>query len=181
MFPERRKFQRGFSMVEIIVAVAIVGTSFVGILLSLNQALRFDKILTEKTTALYLAQEGIEIVRNIRDSNRLADKPWDQDIPTGVFIPILNNGEWELNSVGAGESWKLKVYFDPSSSMFLQTKNSSPPAGWQLTPYTRQIEISKGDFDGDGALDFEIKIKSKVWYEASSNPVVIESFLYNWR
>lgn len=180
--------KNGFTLIETLITVSIVGIGFIGFLFALNQFARLDNNLNSKIIAIYLAQEGPEIVRNIRETNRLKDLLWDENISSGIFIPILNSGVWELNAIGGGETWKNAVYFDADNSDgdnfagFRQSQFQNPPqlpASWGDTIFYREIEIDKNDPDGDINTE-DLQIKSRVWYGGSS-PVIIESYLYNWR
>jgi len=63
--------KKGFTMVEAIVAIFIITTGIVGVLSLATQTISSATYSTDKLIAAYLAQEGIEIVRNIRDTNWL--------------------------------------------------------------------------------------------------------------
>jgi prepilin-type N-terminal cleavage/methylation domain-containing protein len=59
--------KRGFSLVEIIIGSAIIATSFVAIIGVNNYVLKNSLRHPYKTQSVYLAQEGIEALRIIRD------------------------------------------------------------------------------------------------------------------
>lgn len=69
--PSIFKKQKGFTVIELIISIFILSAAIIGIL----SAFSIMNILTSDTadrlTATYLAQEGMEIVRNIRDTNWL--------------------------------------------------------------------------------------------------------------
>jgi len=71
------KNQKGFGLVEMIIAVVIVGIGIIGTFSMISRFSEQSKIVRDSFTASYLAQEGIEIVKNIRDSNRLNERDWD--------------------------------------------------------------------------------------------------------
>ena len=63
--------KKGFSIVEVLVAVSILG---VGLALPMTiafQAIQTSNIARDQVIAFYLAQEGIELVRYVRDTNIL--------------------------------------------------------------------------------------------------------------
>ena len=78
---------KGFTVLEVITAIFIL-TVGVGAALSLiNQSLATGSVVEQTLIASYLAQEGIEIVRNIRDSTWLDDSSleWYNYLPAGDY------------------------------------------------------------------------------------------------
>jgi len=62
---------RGFTLVETLVAITVVVTALVGPLYAVQQALNASRSARDQLVASSLAQEGVEYVRGIRDSNYL--------------------------------------------------------------------------------------------------------------
>src|SRR3989344_6798261 len=60
---------RGFTLVEVIVAIFVVTVGIGGVFAFLQSTLFSGITLENQLIAPYLAQEGVEIVRNIRDTN----------------------------------------------------------------------------------------------------------------
>lgn len=179
----------GFTLIETLLSVAIIGISFTAVLFSLNQFSKLDRTVNEKSMAIYLAQEGVEIVRNVRDTNRLRDNDWDDGIDSESYVPVLEAGELELSEIEGGETWKNKIYYDPDNSDgdeffgYRQSKVETPPVSWEETTFYREIEIDKNYSDGETPLGDLFQIKAKVWYgkQSSESAVIVEGFLYNWR
>src|SRR3989338_10456135 len=78
--------EKGFTLIEVIVAVFVLTIGVVGVFALVNQTMAASSILTSRLIAAYLAQEGIEIARNIRDGNFLEagepDWEWADGLPT---------------------------------------------------------------------------------------------------
>jgi prepilin-type N-terminal cleavage/methylation domain-containing protein len=66
-----RKNSKGFTLVETLVAVSIFSVSILGLFAILTQGTANTAYAKKKITASYLAQEGIEYIRNLRDTNML--------------------------------------------------------------------------------------------------------------
>lgn len=64
--------KRGFTLVETLVAVAILILAVAGPLVVVGRSLQGHNNAINQTTAEYLAQEAIEIVRNRRDQNLIS-------------------------------------------------------------------------------------------------------------
>src|SRR3989338_617192 len=71
VFVIRDSTQRGFSLVETIVAIAILTFAMVAPLSLAQRGLNASIYARDQITAFYLAQEAIEYVRNVRDTNNL--------------------------------------------------------------------------------------------------------------
>jgi Tfp pilus assembly protein PilV len=64
------KFKKdGFTIIEAIVAIFILTTGILGAFSFISHFTEYSSISTMRLTASYLAQEGVEIIKNIRDSN----------------------------------------------------------------------------------------------------------------
>ncbi len=65
----------GFTLIESLVAISIFSLAAVTLMISLGQGLSDTGYVKKKMTAEYLAQEGIEYVRNMRDTYALYTSP----------------------------------------------------------------------------------------------------------
>ncbi len=62
---------KSFTLIEVIIAIFILTMGTVGAFSLIQRTIAFTSISSSRLTAAYLAQEGMEIARNIRDSNYL--------------------------------------------------------------------------------------------------------------
>lgn len=84
---------RGITILEVIVAIFVLTIGMVGAHLVIQHIIYLTSLASSRLTAAYLAQEGIEIVRNIRDSNWLKQRT-DSNISWDEGLPV---GEWEAD------------------------------------------------------------------------------------
>ncbi|MES2087854.1 MAG: prepilin-type N-terminal cleavage/methylation domain-containing protein [Patescibacteria group bacterium] len=70
-----KKRNAGFTIIETIVAIAILAVAVVAPLSLAQRSLNADIYARDQVTAFYLAQEAVEYVRNIRDGNGLSVTP----------------------------------------------------------------------------------------------------------
>jgi hypothetical protein len=89
---ERSKNQRGFTLAETIAALFVFLVGIVAVMTLVSDTLRTSYKSAGKLTAIYLAQEGIEIVRNIRDENWINGRNWRSDSLTGCNLAIDVSG-----------------------------------------------------------------------------------------
>ena len=66
------KNNKGFTIIELIISIFILSVGLVGVFNALSVVTVLTAGSADRVTATYLAQEGMEIVRNIRDTNWLA-------------------------------------------------------------------------------------------------------------
>ncbi|MCX6752231.1 MAG: type II secretion system protein [Candidatus Nomurabacteria bacterium] len=70
-FKKVNKTNKGFTLVEMLVAISIFTVSLLGIMSVLASGVANTTYAKQKMVATYLAQEGIEYVRNMRDTEVL--------------------------------------------------------------------------------------------------------------
>lgn len=76
---------RSFTLLEVILAITVLTLAVGGSFVLISQTIASVSVVQSKLIASYLAQEGIEIVKNIRDTNWLKLQPWDQSLEEGDY------------------------------------------------------------------------------------------------
>lgn len=84
------KSEKGFTLLEVIASIFIITIGVMGILSLITMSISGALISKSQLIAANLAQEGIEVVRNIRDSNwieqrRDPDVFWNQGLSPGDY------------------------------------------------------------------------------------------------
>jgi Tfp pilus assembly protein PilV len=87
---DRKSRNFGFSLVETIIVLFIVSTGLLGILSLIIQNIQSQDYNKNNLIAYQLAQEGIELVRKVRDSN------W-RDMPRKPFWWNLGPGQYYMD------------------------------------------------------------------------------------
>ncbi len=82
--------KKGFTLIEATLATFILVVGVLGVFSAIQIITRFTSEVSLRLQATYLAQEGIESIRNIRDSNWLAQKVWDDGISAGSQEEIVD-------------------------------------------------------------------------------------------
>jgi len=132
---------KGFTLLEVIAAIFILTVGIGSAFALISQTLSAASLVKERLIASYLVQEGIEIVRNIRDTNwlqsRTATSTWDDGLPNGnwqadylsqnlttypsydtspLFLNIDANNFYSYSS-GSSTIFKRKIFIEePSTS-----------------------------------------------------------------
>ncbi|MCH7597474.1 prepilin-type N-terminal cleavage/methylation domain-containing protein [Patescibacteria group bacterium] len=75
------RYNKGFTLLETLVAVAILMVAIVGALSLVSRGLSAAFVAKDQVTAFYLTVEAVEYIKNLRDSNILDNEDWlDEDI-----------------------------------------------------------------------------------------------------
>lgn len=175
----KEKFLTGFTIVEMSISVFILSIAVIGAYSAFSIIVILTSGASNRLTAAYLAQEGIEIIRNIRDSNWLSEEEdvyWDSGLSewalgcqadytttgseTKPLIPWIGDGDYlDINEFG---------FFGYS-------------ANGQQTKFRRKITINE-----NGNI---LNINAKVFWDEKPNifnpsgaPGSIEAdeILYDW-
>ncbi len=85
---QKLKKESGFTLLEVIVAIFILTVGVGGSFVLIQQTLSASLMAQSRLIAAYLAQEGIEIIRNVRDNNWLEQRE-SLDIPP---LPLWDDG-----------------------------------------------------------------------------------------
>ena len=164
--------KKGFSLIELIVAIFFVSVALPGILSAISKAMAETEGSTLRLRAIYLAQEGIEIVRNIRDTKWLNGA-------TSTALEASGNYEADYKSVSL-----TPCPFPCSASQlrFLKIDNNGfyQYSTGAETPFKRKITIDKtDDLDGDGETDRERVTVEVFWTKKGTHSVKVQEYLYN--
>lgn len=173
---------KGFTLIETMVAIAILLVAVVGPMKLMGDSLSQIYTARDQILALSLAQEGIEAVRQVRDSNMLAR--W-KELETLESGGTLTRSAWD--SLDAG-GYKVNV-------MSADGVDVSPCASCDLENL-EPITLSNGFYEQGGVGvssrfsrvvfienmgTFEKKITSKVSWKTSGNQnkeVVVKESLF---
>ncbi len=176
----------GFTLLETIVALGIILGGISGAFGMAIQGLSSASVAKNKLVAANLAQEGIELVRRIRDNNTIAD------MSDGIYD---GSPEWNAgigSGTGCNRQYKIDVLndtllpydaiplrFDSATGLYTQSIGTE-------SLFTRMIEIDRPPCPSPmlGINPSEqFKVSSKVfWTERGvSKEVTLDEILFNWR
>ena len=162
----KHKSGGGFTLLEVILAIFVITVGIAGTLGIIQQGISYTQLSSSRLTANYLAQEGLEIVRNIRDGNWLEMRTnpaisWDSGIEAGSW-------EADYKTQNLTRSYSATL-LNIDSSGFYSYSSGSP------TKFKRGITITK---NGD-ILEVSVQVE---WQERGrNNQVIVQENLYNWR
>lgn len=128
----KKNKQLGFTLVEALVAISILLVAVVGPISLIGDSLHRIYYAKDEMIAINLAQEGVEVVRQVRDSNMLGGGAWDVGITTGNYTLDAN-----ILSLTSSVASPQPVYIDTTSGIYLQTNN----VGRTITQFSRVVNI----------------------------------------
>jgi prepilin-type N-terminal cleavage/methylation domain-containing protein len=176
-----RQTRHGFTLIEMLVAVLIFSLGLVSLMSIASRGIAGNSIVADEISAQYLAAEGIEVVRHIRDTNYIAIRPWlsnglDDCIGESCLIG------WDFNA-SSGDPYVFLTQCNGGSAgcddpLFLDAGNNffSASGGGDETPFVRTIYIEEISQD-------EIRVISEVVWEQGriERNVTMEEFFTNWQ
>ncbi len=172
----------GFTLVEAVVAVGVIAIGVAGALISLAQSSAQATNLRNRAVAAQLVAEGLEIVRNIRDTNWLAGRGWREGLADTV-AGLIDYNDAALAENADDASWCLNY------SAGFYTHFASPPYDCN-TAFKRHLEITTATDDFSPQLippasppvEYLV-IKSVVeWPERDQTKnITIVDELYDWK
>lgn len=157
--------EKGQTLVELMIAMSVMSIGFLGVFAVLSQSLGLNRVVANQYIAANLAAEGIEVVKNITDSNVARGDRWNDKLENGNFGVEYKSDT--LNSAWANSDLK----FDSAKGLY------SYDVG---TPTNFRRAISIKSMSGDN----EMQVKSVVtWSDRGGTEfkVELEDRFFNWR
>ncbi len=162
-----KNIKNGFTMIEMIAALFVVSVGIMGVFSLVSQTISYVSIISSRLTAIYLSQEGMEIIRNIRDSNFLKinkgeEINWDDSLSDGQYY----NFDYQSQAIPDTTSCSGNNYLDISGDFYRCSGSGQ---------FQRKVQIIKIGVD---EMDILIEV---TWSERGrSHQVVVRESLYQW-
>jgi len=171
-----KKKKSAFSIIEIMAVVFIVTIGMVGMMNLIGQSIRVQRLNEHTLVAYQLAQEGIELVRVIRDDNWLAE-----EINSVEFINAMNPGSYCIDysnvELGSNINSPCRLYLN-SNDFYVHTDSIDSTE----TPYSRLIIIEEYIEEGSEEENYAVAVTVKITWEDVSGILEYEAEtrLYDW-
>ena len=164
----RFKFQvsgsSGFTLIETIFALTVLVVGVVGAFLAISSSLRIAPASSQEVIASNLAQEGIEVLRNIRDQSMLeiGDQLKQNLVPTHTWaesfkacastfqrrIELTNNSSitdgWNIGASCSLSNQRTFVYRQDATGFYASCSGGTGacPAGWTDSGFRRVMDFT---------------------------------------
>lgn len=196
------KNNSGFSLTEIMIGIMILTIAIVAATNLLVGLIATNRTNLSTLQAYYLAQEGIEAVRNIRDSNWLHNQDWlggttsfwgntmriGEDYSIALEYGALNRNLSELSggieALNSNRPWTIdssergEIYLvSNGDNEYLSSAQTGEDTGFKRTISLKTYECDQVD-----CSDF-VLVESKVeWFVGDKNDeLVLSTVLTNWK
>lgn len=181
------KYLQGFTLIEALVAISILIIGIISAFILIVKVLYNTTVIQDRLTASFLAQEGLELTRQIRDSNYLKmiyDRSivWDDGLKNNpypctyrIYYDTLPGGEVKVILDSNNPDSFLYYHYDTG----LFNYNS---IGGEPTSFVRELtldkKISSDPEEGDQEIIATVIV---TWKSKGLNyKIVVEDHLFNW-
>ncbi len=196
---QRHSHGAGFTLIETMIAVAILTLSVAGPLFTADRAIVAAQLASNQLTASYLAQEGIEYVRAMRDGEFLAAyRTGGQNVSTTAWNAFLANSPASDSFTISGCRMTTVCTLDPVMSAMGTGSGLSllPCSGASCTPlylangvYTERTNLGgtatpfRRTIQAIDVSGTDERIESKVWWTShgTTYTVTVTDHLTPWQ
>lgn len=170
IFSEKNK---GFTMIEMVIAIFILVVAIIGSYYYFSRITIATSVISSRLTAAYLAQEGLEIIRNMRDDNWLKGvADW-----AGGFSVCSSGCEADYTTGAVIEATVLRSYtgasLDIDSDGFYNYFSGSP------TKFKRKITVTPVIVTPDDTV-LQVSVLMEWEDRGELYNFTAEEKLYNW-
>lgn len=147
---------KAFTLVETMVAISILSLAITGPMVIAQKGIMSAVYARDQITAYYLAQEAIEFIRNIRDTNRTTATPWLSQFQAAgclnTALPATLKCRLNATDIKFNQQSSSAITACPGGvCSVLQFDNTNNLYGydvglggtWRNSPFTRTVEITE--------------------------------------
>ncbi len=178
----RKSYSSGQVLIEVLIATSVLTVGFLGIITLLNRSLSLNRIIADNVTGNYLAAEGVEVVKNIIDTNVFSSQPWNQGVYDGCYeLSYDSTSLTLLDNTNDCSNPSLSIFQRARPLIFDETSNTfryGAGGAGDASQFRRIVKIETKSGNN------EIQVNSLVRWTTRAAGVYtinIEDHFYNWR
>lgn len=173
-----KQYSTGFTLIEILIASFVILIGVVASYFVVQEIFSQTFDTSTRLTAIYLAKEGAEVVRNLRDTGWLQNLPWGSNGIGG------DNTFWEADYTNTASLTSCSTCTGSDSDFnilrFIKawSSNNDPfydYSGGSNTIFKRRIHIER---PGGNVIKVTVDV---MWQDLGIQKVTIENYLYDWK
>jgi len=165
----------GFTLLETIVVLLIMAVGLVAIINLTADSLRAQTLNRNTLIAYQLAQEGMDLVRNVRDTNWTRNDPQWNDHIGGSLAGICYKVDYRhLNPMPLASCDISQAKLQVASTTGFYLHDSASPD----SPFSRMVEITA---DSSSAPSSTVSILIQWVDQGATHKYQLDSQLYNWK
>lgn len=182
---------RGFTIMETLIAISLLLLAVTGPMVFAQNALRAAFNSRDQVTAFYLAQDAIELVKNVRDNNFLSGKTGYADSNKwldGLDVCGTESGGCTVDTSDALGDFKicsngtepgcLGSESDASQDVHLKVENSIIGlSGDEESIFSRVVYI---DNDTPDEAKITVRVRWKSHENVGAREITVVEYMYNW-
>jgi len=174
-------FYNGFTLLETLFAIFIVTTGFFSVFSVVRIGIGATTSSINRLIATNLVQEGIEIIRNMRDSVYDADGDWSIVVDNGH----LNKNNCLINLINCEVDINNKKPLDEDDNTYLKINNDEYQYSLgDNSIFKRWVNLTRGGGLCSGISDPNDCIRINItvsWQEKGKNQTIqSEDYIYSW-
>lgn len=171
----RKMEQRGFTILELIITIFVFTVGVLGVYGVSQSSIYSVRYLNDRSNAIYLCQEGVEIIKNLRDGNFLVQPsplPWDSGLETTGYYEV----DYHTVNLATAACSGSCSYNDMKLLKLDSDKFYSYTAGVTNTKFKRKIYLERV-----GLPDDYLKVIVTVyWRDKGDHFVAMQDNLYGY-
>lgn len=165
------KSQRGFTLVETLVAVAVLLLAIAAPMSLGSQGLTTSRVARDQVIATYLSQEAVEYVRNVRDSNILSGDNWLEGLSDCVSSSC--SIDIPRNTIAPCSGACPQLTYHNATGLY----GYSTGSGWQRTKFLRTVSIEETVANAEAKLSVVVSWSDGIL----TRSVRTQEYLMNWQ
>jgi len=200
------KKQSGIGFLEMIAAIGVIVTGVIGGMTLTTSNLTTASLSEARLKAANLARESIEVIRNKRDSNWMAETDWYEGIMTDLdnryklitkFDPADGTWSFEDQTAVINECNDCQLYYHPANGVFSHDSTDGEATSYRRLITLRQI-CWQAELGAEAVLDedekcsdynnpnvywigWETKVETTWSGSLGEQSLSVIDRLYNWR
>jgi len=182
---QKNKNERGFTLIEALVTIIVISIGVLSAINLINNSFGLATIAKNKLIAADLAQEGFELVRNVRDVNYLNDRDWLYGLDN-CLDPFWCRIDSSLSSplavqISSADLYQGQVCLSSNNNNYYSINCTTSSA--DVVKFRRLVQITPiGSLSGGAKVISRVSWQEKgVWKDFGTSGGNFEYHLCNWK